>query len=180
MASINSVTGSLSSTASLRGFGGLASGLERDELIEQLTYGTRTKIEKQQQKKDKLGWQQSAIRNIIDKVYDYSNKYTSYASSSNLTSSTMFSRTDITAVGENSKYVSVTGRSNAADTLSILGVKQMAKDAQITGARASSSAFQTGGVSSDLTDKFNMSMIAGQNLTFKVGGDTYSVTLGRR
>lgn len=178
MASINSVTGSLSSTASLRGFGGLASGLERDELIEQLTYGTRTKIEKQQQKKDKLGWQQSAIRNIIDKVYDYSNKYTSYASSSNLTSSTMFSRTDITAVGENSKYVSVTGRSNAADTLSILGVKQMAKDAQITGARASSSAFQTGGVSSDLTDKFNMSMIAGQNLTFKVGGDTYSVTLG--
>lgn len=178
MASINSVTGSLSSTSSLRGFGGLASGLERDELIEQLTYGTRTKIEKQQQKKDKLGWQQSAIRNIIDKVYDYSNKYTSYASSSNLTSSTMFSRTDITAVGENSKYVSVTGRSNAADTLSILGVKQMAKDAQITGARASSSAFQTGGVSSDLTDKFNMSMIAGQNLTFKVGGDTYSVTLG--
>lgn len=178
MASINSVTGSLSSTSSLRGFGGLASGLERDELIEQLTYGTRTKIEKQQQKKDKLGWQQSAIRNIIDKVYDYSNKYTSYASSSNLTSPTMFSRTDITAVGENSKYVSVTGRSNAADTLSILGVKQMAKDAQITGARASSSAFQTGGVSSDLTDKFNMSMIAGQNLTFKVGGDTYSVTLG--
>lgn len=178
MASINSVTGSLSSTSSLRGFGGLASGLERDELIEQLTYGTRTKIEKQQQKKDKLGWQQSAIRNIIDKVYDYSNKYTSYASSSNLTSSTMFSRTDITAVGENSKYVSVTGRSNTADTLSILGIKQMAKDAQITGARASSSTFQTGGVSSDLTDKFNMSMIAGQNLTFKVGGDSYSVTLG--
>lgn len=178
MASINSVTGSLSSTSSLRGFGGLASGLERDELIEQLTYGTRTKIENQQKKKDKLGWQQSAIRNIIDKVYDYSNKYTSYASSSNLTSTTMFSRTDITAVGENSKYVSVTGRSSTANTLSILGVKQMAKDAQISGARASSSTLQTGGVSSDLTDKFNMSMIAGQSLTFKVGGDSYSVTLG--
>lgn len=179
MASINSITGSLSSTSSLRGFGGLASGLERDELIEQLTYGTRTKIEKQQQQKDKLGWQQTAIRNVIDKVYDYTNKYTSYASSSNLTSSTLFSRTDITAMGGNSKYVSVTGRSTTADTFSIMGIKQLAQDAKITGATASGSKFSTAGIAADIANStFDMSMIAGQNLTFKYGNNTYSVTLG--
>lgn len=179
MASINSITGSLSSTASLRGFGGLASGLDRDELIEQLTYGTRTKIEKQQQQKDKLGWQQTAIRNIIDKVYDYTNKYTSYASSTNLTSSNMFSRTDITALGDNSKYVSVTGRSTTADTFSIKGIKQLAEDARIAGATASGGTFSTAGIAADIKNStFDLSMIAGQSLTFKYGNDTYSVTLG--
>lgn len=179
MASINSVTGSLSSTASLRGYGGLASGLDRDELIEQLTTGTRTKIEKQQQQKDKLGWQQTAIRNIIDKVYNYTNKYTSYASSTNLTSSTMFSRTNITATGENSKYISVTGRSTTADTFSILGIKQLAEDARVTGSTASGGTFATGGITSDIENgSFDMSMIAGQNLSFKYGNDVYTVTLG--
>lgn len=179
MASINSVTGSLSATSSLRGFGGLASGLERDELIEQLTSGTRSKIEAQQQKKDKLGWQQSAIRSIIDKVYDYTNKYTSYASASNLTSSNLFSRTDVTAMGDNSKYVSVTGRSTTANTFSIQGIKQLASDAQIAGATASSSKFSTAGIAADIANNtFDMSMIAGQNLTFKVGGNSYTVTLG--
>lgn len=179
MASINSVTGSLSSTSSLRGYGGLSSGLDRDELIEQLTYGTRSKIEAQQQKKDKLGWQQTAIRSIIDKVYDYTNKYTSYASSSNLTSSNLFSRTDITAMGDNSKYVSVTGRSTTANTFSIMGIKQMAENAQISGTTASSSQFSTGGIEADIKNgTFDMSMIAGQNLTFKVGANSYTVTLG--
>ena len=43
MASVSGATSSLGNTA-LRGFGGLASGIDRDSLIEQLTAGTASKI----------------------------------------------------------------------------------------------------------------------------------------
>ena len=133
MASIGGLSSGLSSTSSIRGYGGLASGLDRDTLIEQLTYGTRKKIEAQKQKQDKIKWEQSALRSIIDKGYDFTNKYLSYASSSNLLGDNLFSRNDITAVGANSKYVSVTGSASAADMFSILGIKQMAEDAKMIG-----------------------------------------------
>ena len=45
MASISSLSASTNSAmSSLRGYGGLASGLDRDELIEGMTSGTQTKI----------------------------------------------------------------------------------------------------------------------------------------
>ena len=46
--SSSSVSGSNSlGNTSLRGFGGLASGIDRDALIEQMTLSTNTKIENQ-------------------------------------------------------------------------------------------------------------------------------------
>ena len=107
MASISSVNSTGSSlTSSIRGFGGLASGLDRDTLIEQFTAGTRSKIAQQKQKQQKLQWTQEAIRGISDKIYDFSSKFTSFSSSSNLTSSKLFSRSQISVNGVNSKYVS--------------------------------------------------------------------------
>ena len=50
MASISSLSGSTNNAmSSLRGYGGLASGLDRDELIAGMTSGTQTKITKQEQ-----------------------------------------------------------------------------------------------------------------------------------
>lgn len=178
MASIGGLSSSLSSTSSIRGYGGLASGLDRDTLIEQLTYGTRTKIEAQKQKQDKIKWEQSALRSIIDKGYDFTNKYLSYASSSNLLGDALFSRNDITAVGENSKYVSVTGSASAADMFSIMGIKQMAEDAKMIGGVASDGILHTGAISSDFNSEFKYSQIQGEYITFKIGNKSYSVTLG--
>ena len=79
MSTISSVSSNL--TSSIRGFGGLASGLDRDTLIEQFTAGTRSKIAQQKQKQQKLQWTQEAIRNITDKIYDFTNSFTSYSSS---------------------------------------------------------------------------------------------------
>ena len=84
--------GGLSSTTSnsIRGYGGLSSGLDRDTLIENLTYGTTSKIEKQEQKKTQLEWQQTAIRNIAEKMMAFADKYTA-----TLTSSTnLFNRSE--------------------------------------------------------------------------------------
>ena len=53
MASIGGLSGTTSSSLNgLKGYGGLASGLDRDSLIEGMTQGTTSKIYKQQQKKD--------------------------------------------------------------------------------------------------------------------------------
>lgn len=58
MASVSGSNSSYSSLSSqIRGYGGLASGLDRDTLIEQMTSGTRAKIAKQGQQKTKLEWQ---------------------------------------------------------------------------------------------------------------------------
>ncbi|MBC6678335.1 flagellar filament capping protein FliD [Zhenpiania hominis] len=179
MASIGGLT-SATSTSSIRGYGGLASGLDRDTLIEQLTYGTRSKIAKQQQNKQSLQWEQEAIRAITDKIYDFTDKYTSYASpSTNLTGSGLFSRNQITAQGTNSKYISVSGTSSSADMLSVVGIKQLAEDAKIMGSAASTGELTTNAISNDLvTGTYKENLLEGQYLYIKYGNDRYSVKLG--
>ncbi len=175
MASLNSITGTLSSTSSLRGYGGLSSGLDRDSLIESLTYGTRTKIEAQNAKKTKLGWTQTTLRGIIDKAYNFTNTYTSYTSSSNLTSSTLFSRTKLSVSGEYSKYVNVSGTIGSGDPFSILGVRQLASDAKYTGSVASSSQLTTGDI--DFTKEVAIDSLRGTYLSIEVGGKLYSADI---
>ena len=171
--------GGLSGTTSntIRGFGGLASGLDRDSLIEGMTSGTTAKINKQQQKKTLLQWEQTAIRNITDKLTSFADKYTStYASGTNLFSSSLWGRNKITALGANSKYVSVSGSANTADTLEIQRIKQLAKKAQLTSSdRVSDSTLQTGKI--DLTEEQRSANLEGKTLTFEYSGKEYTVTL---
>lgn len=181
MASITGVGSSgLNSTSGLRGYGGLASGLDRDTLIENMTYATRSKIAAQKQKKEKYTWTQEAIRNITGKLYDFSNKYMSYSSSTNLLGSKLFSRNQITALGENSKYISVTGSNVSAETLSILGVKSLAKDAQMTTSKnASGQQLKTAAISADLTTEIDADVVSGEAIFIKYGTKTYSLSLTR-
>lgn len=175
MASLNSITGTLSSTSSLRGYGGLASGMDRDSLIESLTYGTRSKIEAQNAKKTKLGWTQTTLRGIIDKAYNFTNTYASYTSSSNLTSSTLFSRTKLSVSGEYSKYVSVSGSISSGDPFSILGVRQLASDAKYTGSTASASQMVTGDI--DFDKMVSVDSLRGTYLSVQVGNTLYSADI---
>lgn len=181
MASISGLgSTSLNSTSSLRGYGGLASGLDRDTLIENMTYATRSKIAAQKQKKQTYKWTQEAIRNITGKVYEFSNTYMSYSSSSNLLGSKLFSRNQVTALGANSNYVSVSGSSVSADTISILGVKSLAQDAKMTSSNAvSNETMQTGGVSNSLAEITDADVISGESLFVKYGTKMYTVTLNQ-
>ena len=177
MASIGGLSGSTSNSLSgLKGYGGLASGLDRDSLIESMTQGTTSKTYKQQQKKTSLQWEQTAIRNITDKMIAFSDKYLStYSSSTNLFSSTFWGRNNISVLGSNSKYVSVSGSSSTADTLSILGVKQLAKKAQMTsGSAASDGILKTGKI--DLSDQ-KAENLEGKTIEINYGDKNYTVTL---
>lgn len=179
ISSVNNTTGS-SLTSSIRGFGGLASGLDRDTLIEQFTAGTRSKIAQQKQKQQKLQWTQEAIRGISDKIYDFSSKFTSFSSSSNLTSSKLFSRSQISVNGVNSKYVSATGSAASAENLSINRIKQLASNATMNTGAVSSKTLTTAdlGLTDGKLDATKaVSTIAGDMLYVKYGNSTYGVTM---
>ena len=155
----------------------LASGLDRDELIEGMTSGTQTKISKQEQKKTKLEWQQEAYRNISDKMIAFASKYTStMSSSSNLFSDAFWGAASTSVVGKNSKFIGVSGANKtAAANVTILGVKQMAKNAQMMSSSAVSDRKLT--TSAVNTGEMDISTLAGKNLTFKVGDKSYNVSM---
>lgn len=179
MASIGGLTSSTSSSVNgLQGYGGLASGINRDELIEQLTSGTQSKIDAKNQEKTKLEWEQSAIREITDMIYDFTQKYASYSSSSNILGSSFFNRTDIAITGAFKDYLTVTGSTTTANLLQIMGVKQMASNATASSVdRASNSALVLNGVDNDLSTQTDVNMVAGEKLTFKYGTKSYTVEI---
>lgn len=168
---------STSTSSSIRGYGGLASGLDRDTLIEGMTMGTTNKITQQQQKQQKLEWKQAAVQNITSKLLDFANKYTSsWSSSTNLFSSVFWGRNKITTSGVNSKFISVSGSGTSAQNVKIMGVKQLAQKATWSAAKGvSDSTLKTGDV--DFKDWQNL---RNQDLTFEVDGKKYTVTLAEK
>lgn len=129
MASLSSVSSSNSlGNTSLRGFGGMASGIDRDAIIEQMTLGTNTKIENQKSNMTKLQWKQEAYRGITDQILDLTDKYASYSSTSNLKDSSIFSKSLITVHGAESatRFVTATGTSSLVENIAITGVERLA------------------------------------------------------
>lgn len=172
---------STSTSNGIRGYGGLASGLDRDTLIEGMTSGTTSKINQQQQKKQQLEWKQSAVRNIASQLLDFANKYTSsWSSKTNLFSSMFWGRNQLSVTGTNSKYVSVSGSGSSADGVSILGVKQLAQKAKWSSAAGvSNQELSTGNV--DITKTYDIEQLIGKELEFRLGdgasAKTYTLTL---
>ncbi len=174
MASISSTnsTSSLGNT-SLRGFGGMASGIDRDSIIEQMTLGTTTKINNQKKKISQLQWKQEAYMNISDKIIDLTDKYASYSSSSNLKDPTAFAKNVISVHGKESStsFVTAKGTSSLINNVSILGVGQLATS---TVQRSKTHISKTGlsTTVSDLGELSYSSKLAGLKLSFGVYDST--------
>lgn len=173
-----SSVGSLSSSTSnsIRGYGGLASGLDRDELIKGMTLGTTSKLNQQEQKKQKIEWMQEAVRAISDKMISFHGKYTeTLTSSSNLFSSLLWGRNKITTSGANSKYVSVTGTASGADAMTILGIKQKAQNASLSSKKMASNGVMT---SEAIQKDQKYTDLKGKTLDFKYDDKEYSIEIG--
>lgn len=107
----------------------------------------------------------------------FANKYTSTMSSTtNLFSEALWGAASTMVKGINSKFISVAGANRtAAANVSILGVKQMAKNAKVMSDNyVSDRKLSTGAVD---TGDVDISTLAGKNLDFTVGGKYYSVGL---
>lgn len=170
MSTIGGLTGS--TTSNIRGYGGLASGLDRDSLIEGMTMGTTNKITQQQKKKTQLEWKQSAVQNITNQMIAFANKYTSsWSSKTNLFSSVLWGRNQITTTGKNNKYVSVSGTATSADAITIMGVKQLAEKAKWTSSgQVSDQTLSTGKVNADAD--YSIWNLGGTYIDFKIGNGT--------
>lgn len=177
MASITSLTGS-SSTSSIYGtrnvLSGLASGMDTEAMIENAVSGYNTKITQLQQKQTKVEWQQTAYRSIIGKIASFSDKYTSYTSSTNLMSASFFNgAVKVNSQGEYAKCVAASGRTDS--DVKLLGVKQLAKSATyvVSGLGTNSSANglpMIQGSAVDLSQTQEISKISG-SLTLSYGND---------
>lgn len=176
MSSVSSTSSSLGNTA-LRGFGGLASGIDRDALIEQMTARTTSKITSKKQAMTKLEWKRDAYRSISNKIIDLQDNYLSYSATKSLKNSDFFAKNQVSVQGDPdyTKYISATGNADTASRVSVLGVNTLATSATlISGEKKTDSAITLGGISeSDFTNKkVKTSNLSGTKLTF----GTYSIT----
>ena len=176
MSSVSSTSSSLGNTA-LRGFGGLASGIDRDALIEQMTARTTSKITSKKQAMTKLEWKRDAYRSICNKIIDLQDNYLSYSATKSLKNSDFFAKNQVSVQGDPdyTKYISATGNADTASRVSVLGVNKLATSATlISGEKKTDSAITLGGISaSDFSNKeIKTSNLSGTKLTF----GTYSIT----
>ncbi len=135
MASISSLMGSSSSSSSIYGsrnsniISGLASGLDTESMIEGMVQSYKQKIQSLQQDRTKLQWQQSGYQSISDKLVEFSRKYTSYTSTTNLLSNSFFNNAVITSTkGKYADLVTASGKSTSDVVLN--GVRQLATAAR--------------------------------------------------
>lgn len=180
MSSVSRTSSSLGNTA-LRGFGGLASGIDRDALIEQMTARTTSKITAKKQAMTKLEWKRDAYRSISNKIIDLQDNYLSYSATKSLKNSDFFAKNQVSVQGDPdyTKYISATGNADTASRVSVLGVNKLATSATlISGEKKTEnekdSAITLGGISaSDFENKeVKSSNLSGTKLTF----GTYSIT----
>ena len=176
MSSVSSTSSSLGNTA-LRGFGGLASGIDRDALIEQMTARTTSKITAKKQAMTKLEWKRDAYRSISNKIIDLQDNYLSYSATKSLKNSDFFAKNQVSVQGnpDYTKYISATGNADTASRVSVLGVNRLATSATLSsGEKQTDSSITLGGISaSDFENKeVKTSNLSGTKLTF----GTYSIT----
>ena len=156
---------------------GLASGLDTESMIENAVSGIKTKITTLQKQRTSLEWQQEAYRSIIDKMVSFTNKYTSYASATNLLSSSFFDKaTAVTPGGANAAKVTATGKSTSE--ILVNSISQLATAARYA---VSGSALVGGdglsisaGTAVDLTQQMDVSTMTGA-MTLNYGSKTVTI-----
>lgn len=157
---------------------GLASGLDTESMIEKAISGHKMKISSLYQSQTKVMWQQSMFRGMIDKMASFTNKYTSYASSTNLLSKSFFSNNLlVNTQGPNADKISATGKPTS--NVQILGVKNLATSAtyntKLKGTNQSSSPIKGSNV--DLDSDVKSTEVSG-SLTLTHNGKNIKVDIG--
>lgn len=156
-----------------KGFGGLVSGLDTDDLVNQMLANTKSKINREYQAKQKLLYRQEAYREISSKLLSFSDKYFSYSSGSktNILSSKFF---ESYTYKSSSSYVNVTGDAENIKNFSIDSITSVATAANFT----SNKKVTSGTFGSEaITD--NTSTLAGATMTLEYNGKSYNLAVDK-
>lgn len=184
MANVNSVSSS-NSYSSLYNSGntitGLATGMDTEGMIENLVSSYQTKITQIQQKQTQTEWKQDAMRSITDQMIALNSSFTSYTSSTNLSSAGFFTKNVTTTTeGTNAAKISATGRTSS--DIQINSVSQLATSARYAVAGSAlnfnDAVNLTGSaISANASDTKNISAITG-SLTLTLGTSKYTIEFG--
>ena len=163
---------SYSSIPSRKGVSGLMSGLDTDELVQQLTMGTRTKISKQLQNRQILSWKQQAYQGIVSQMNSFYNKYFQFSSSaSSILSEKFFNASTITS---SSPYISATGDTKSIENVVVKDIQELATKAGFTSSHKVSNQEL---VSGTVYESWNDNTIAGTSMTIGYGGKNYVLSI---
>lgn len=134
MVSINNAsnTSNTTNTYSSKGFSGLASGLDTENMVKQMLANTQSKIDKQSALKQQTQWKQDTYRDIISTFHSFQNKFFNYLSpKTNLLSASFYSTK---SVSSSSSAVKVSALGDILNnSLTIDSVSQLATATRETG-----------------------------------------------
>lgn len=137
----------MSNISSYGGISGLASGMNTQDIVEQMLGNTQAKIDRQNALKQQNVWRQQIYRDMLSSITAFQNKYFSFSSpTTNLLSHSLYNNMLATA---SSDAIKVTGSSSATTgSLSIDKVTQLA-----TNTKQQSSVDVTGEVNGNVNIK---------------------------
>ena len=170
--SANSISSINATSTSSKRLSGLVSGLDTDTLVQQLTSGTQSKIDKVQQNRQLALWKQQAYREVTKALTEFSDTYFSSSSStSSLLNAAFFNSTTIK---NTSSFLNVSGSSTAAQTMAVTKISQLAVQASFTSTHdVSTQKIQTGSI----VENWTTSAVAGSSITIKYGDKDYKVAV---
>lgn len=161
---VNTTNTYSTSSATNKGMSGMISGMDTESMVEQMLAGTQNKIDKQEQEKQKIIWQQLKYREIIAELNKFQDTFFGNTSSTNLGSIDFFNSM---SVSSSSKAFNIVASANAAMGNTSVRVGQLA-----TASSFKSGAAVSGGLSGKIDPKaFNREVV------FNVGGSEKKVTL---
>lgn len=175
MTSISALSGGSSSSTFNGKITGLASGMDTESIIAAMTSATLSKINGYEQKQTVVNWQMEAYREVTSALLDFKDTFASITSSSNLSSSSAFSKKIVDMLGDNSKYLDVTGDMSGMEDFTIESVDQLAQNGTLTGsAGINDAAISTGDITFGSSTVCNL---ANENITFEYGGKSYDIVI---
>jgi len=149
----------------------LMSGLDTQKLIDAMTAKTQSKIDKQNSLEQVATWRREMYREVESLMQKLSDDYFSFASDTNILSSTFFSSLDLVS---SSSAVSATGTASNAGNVVVNSVSQTAKAAVYTTQDISGvTTIQSGALQSE----WAQSAVGGKSLVVGYGGKQYTLTV---
>lgn len=182
MSTVNSSTSSTTKSllTAKTGVGGLVSGMDIDELVENLTATSRNKILKQQQSIQKYQWKQDSYRTSSSALKEFQSKYLDVLSSTNLRSTSFFNMIK-TSASSDAVSVSSTAKSSigviTVNSISQLATNQTVKSAlPVTTALEGSMAAAVSGTMSDTDIEALMTSLSGKSILMNLDGQAKTIT----
>lgn len=163
---------SVSNVNSLR-MAGLATGLDTESIVEQMSAASKLRINTEQQKLDLLQWKQEDYRSVITKITAFRDEYLDIANNdTNIGSSSLYSQKSATSSVSGITAVAAAGATEG--TINISNIVQKATAASVQSTNAAVSGIKLGDSSATDGESYTVSFNldgSTKDVTFTAGAD---------